>query len=118
WKIFWAAMMRPEGTLLESGYAGNGAWKNDPEATNIHDHGPLPAGLYFIGTPHDDIKVGEFAMALTPDPGNVMFGRFGFFIHGDSEDHPGQASDGCIVLSRWAREAIAASDDKDLLVVP
>jgi hypothetical protein len=46
-----------------------------------------------------------------------MFGRDGFLIHGDSVEHPGTASHGCIIMSRAIREAIAQSDDHELNVV-
>jgi hypothetical protein len=38
-------------------------------------------------------------------------------IHGDSINHPGDASEGCVVLSRAVRQTIAASGDTDLEVV-
>jgi Protein of unknown function (DUF2778) len=53
---------------------------------------------------------------LTPDPSNDMCGRSGFLIHGDSVSHPGDASDGCIILSRAEREAIVKSGIKLLCV--
>jgi hypothetical protein len=46
-----------------------------------------------------------------------MFGRFGFFIHGDSILNPGWASDGCVILGRMVRQRIAASGDPLLEVV-
>ncbi len=46
-----------------------------------------------------------------------MFGRSGFLIHGDSVSHPGEASEGCIILDRNVRETIANDDDKYLVVV-
>jgi hypothetical protein len=46
-----------------------------------------------------------------------MFGRTGFLIHGDSLQHPGRASNGCIILPRPIRDRIAASGDDQLTVV-
>jgi hypothetical protein len=43
--------------------------------------------------------------------------RTGFLIHGDSIEHPGTASHGCIIMPRAIREAIAQNDDHDLNVV-
>ena len=60
---------------------------------------------------------GPFVLRLTPAPTNEMFGRDGFLIHGDSIEHPGSASHGCIILPRAIREAIAKSDDDTLHVV-
>ena len=55
-------------------------------------------------------------MTLTP-VGHTANGRTNFLIHGDSTNHPGDASEGCIVLSRTIRQAIAVSGDTDLEVV-
>jgi hypothetical protein len=56
-------------------------------------------------------------MRLTPAPENTMFGRDGFLMHGDSIEHPGCASEGCIIVGRAVREAVSESDDKSLEVV-
>jgi len=87
---------------------------------NEVEHGPIPRGRYTIGAvefadvdgPH-----GPFVLPLTPAAANEMFGRTGFLIHGDSIEHPGFASRGCIILARPTREAIAQSGDADLEVV-
>ncbi len=55
-------------------------------------------------------------MRLTPVPGTQTFGRDGFLIHGDNRRH--DASQGCIVLDRTARNRIATSGDTRLNVVP
>ena len=48
-------------------------------------------------------------MALTPAPDTNTFGRDSFLIHGDSSEHPGAASRGCIILPRNIRDQIAAA---------
>jgi hypothetical protein len=102
-----------------TGYSGaepNG--KNKPNMQEIPDVGPLPCGYYTItGPPFDDPKHGPFVLRLVPDPTNQMFGRSGFLIHGDSIEHPGAASEGCIILPRNVRQRIWYSGDRDLLVV-
>jgi len=107
------------GQLIGVGYSGAGEGKNDPSFDDVVDVGPLPAGHYKIGAPEDmeGGPHGPFVLPLTPDPANEMFGRSGFLIHGDT-DPPGNASEGCIILPREVREAIAASPDKHLEVVP
>lgn len=104
------------------GYAGGNCGKN-PEGINnalmvsVHNIGPLPPGSYAFGklwTPHP--KVGPYAFELIPDPKNVMFGRSGFFCHGDTT-LPRQASEGCIILPRNIRELMYQSTDKSILVV-
>ena len=108
----------PSGKQLEpAGYAGNGAGKNNPSAVDQHDVGPLPPGLYGIGPAYDSPKTGLLSMNLTPDPSNNMYGRSGFRLHGDSIEHPGNASDGCIVQSHDNRVLVNQSTDKLLQVV-
>ncbi len=106
-----------DGTEAGAGYSGAGTGKNVPEAQAIPNVGPIPRGLYVINEPHDTAKHGPYAMALTPDPKNQMFGRFAFLIHGDSAAMPGTASQGCIILPRPIREQIWASGDRQLTVV-
>jgi len=105
---------------LESsrGYAGNGAWRNNPGGESRKDLGPLPRGTYAIAshfTQHP--TAGRDVLRLTPDPGNQMYGRTGFLIHGDNIHTPGMASDGCIVLPLVVRRKILASGDRILKVV-
>src|SRR5271166_2360828 len=102
-------MLDPTGKLLAMGYSGAGVGKNNPYLQTEHDVGPIPCGDYLITTPVNSPTHGPFAMPLVPGPNNVMFGRSAFLIHGDSLEHPGAASEGCIILPRVAREAIWAS---------
>lgn len=81
---------------------------NNPDLQAVRYVGPIPVGLYAIGTPHDTDSHGPFVMPLTPDPATELFGRSGFLIHGDSISHPGFASMGCIILDRKTREKIWA----------
>lgn len=111
-------LLRPDGTLLGCGYSGAGNGKDNPKWQQIEDVGPIPAGVYRIGDPIDHAKLGDYALPLTPDAANQMFGRRDFFIHGDSIVDPGHASTGCIVLPRQYREAIVTSGDRGLEVVP
>jgi hypothetical protein len=98
------------------GYAGHGDGLNNPAMCNVPDVGPLPQGRYTIGQPIQDNCVGIYALPLTPDPANQMFGRFGFYIHGDNPELNHTASDGCIILPRAVRNDIANSGDDDLIV--
>lgn len=113
-------MRGADGSLLASGYSGKGDGKNNPAMERIPDVGPIPAGLYHINPPIDTIEHGPFVLTLIPNEWNEMFDRGGFLIHGDSVEHPGEASEGCIVLSRPARERIAETiaTDNLLQVVP
>jgi hypothetical protein len=117
------------------GYAGRGQGRNNPELQDVHggyrteggiaelvdglsadDWGPLPRGEYQIMAPVDTATHGPYVLWLVPNPANQMFGRAGFGIHGDSIEHPGLASEGCICVPRATREAIWASGDGILQV--
>jgi hypothetical protein len=94
--------------VLGVGYSGHQAILNNPTFQSEHDTGCLPAGRYTI-TSTDDEK-GPLTHHLTPDPANVMFGRSGFLIHGDTSSTDHTASDGCIVAPRWTREIFVVGD--------
>ena len=119
-------------------YAGKGEGKNNPVFQYIHngcrwdsttnlwvpveglrpgDWGPLPRGMYTIQEPVDTETHGPYVLWLTPDKDNEMFGRSGFGWHGDSKEHPGLASEGCIVSPRAWRELAWGSKDHILQVV-
>ncbi len=102
---------------LGFGYAGNGAGKNNPDMERVKGHGPLPRGLYKIGAPYDDAHLGPVVFHLDPEPGTEMFGRSLMRIHGDSAAHPGDASDGCIILGLKLRRLVMASSDRQLTVL-
>ena len=108
--------INPAGDHVATAYAGRDAGKNNPDMQNVKGIGPLPRGIYTAGEPHQDPVVGAYALRLTPDASNNMFGRNSFFLHGDSVEHPGLASHGCIVLPRPLREAFWASGDHTIEV--
>jgi hypothetical protein len=76
---------------------------------DAHAEGPLPRGSYTILPPHADPQVGPIAMHLVPAPGNEMFRRGDFLIHGDNPQMNHTASEGCIILAHDARVAIGAA---------
>ena len=107
--------------LAGKGYSGGNLGKNpegmnNPEMESVARIGPIPAGYYTIGPPFDHPTAGPFVMRLSPDAQNVEYGRGGFLIHGDTE-LAGHASEGCIVMSRPVRQAVAGSDDNRLQVM-
>jgi hypothetical protein len=110
-------MYAADGSVAGVGYSGAGDCKNNCKTQAVHNEGPIPTGSYRIGQPIDTITHGPFVLPLTPDPTNQMFGRYGFLIHGDSVVNPGTASEGCIIMSRDVRNAIAESRDWELKVV-
>ena len=110
-------LLDPTGKILAAGYSGMGLYKNDPTAENVHSEGPIPCGKYTINPPESTVEHGPYVLPLTPDEGNEMFGRAGFLIHGDSLEHPGAASEGCIIMPRAVREAIWQSGNHELQVI-
>ncbi|MDW6002752.1 tlde1 domain-containing protein [Vibrio mangrovi] len=106
------------GLKISEAYSGNGIGKNNPEMQNVKSKGPIPRGRYtIVGTPFKHPHTGIYTLRLRPDDGNQMFGRSGFMIHGDSQAHPGQASEGCIVAPFWARQRIWLSNERQIEVV-
>jgi hypothetical protein len=110
-------LYEPIGVIVAQGYSGNGTHKNQPNSQCVQMHGPCPRGFYSIQPPNDTPAHGPYVMWLVPDRTNDMCGRSGFGIHGDSLEHPGYASDGCIILPRPIREGIWQSGDHILQVI-
>ncbi len=104
----------PDDSLLKGCYAGGGTdptlsarYRNNPLMQDMHGLGPLPQGVYTISPAHTIPHLGPCVMALTPDPANEMFGRSGFFVHGDNPAGDHTASDGCIVAGPAIRQQVA-----------
>lgn len=108
----------PDGALVEAGYSGSPPFVNRPRAEGVKNQGPIPTGTYDIGDAFDHDTLGPCSMPLEPDPDNEMYGRDGFYIHGDTQEMNQTASTGCIILSRPTRDMIAASPVHVLEVEP
>lgn len=108
------------GIPIGSGYAGHGAGVNNPTMQGVGGVGPLPQGSYTIGPQQLNITNSGTrlpgSMRLTPVPGNQMFDRSGFLIHGDNSRHNQSASEGCIVANKYLRDQIGSSGDNILEV--
>lgn len=101
-----------------TGYAGHGLGVNNPAMQDQHDVGPLPQGHYKMTALIDSPHTGLATIILDPDPGNRMFGRSGFRIHGDNAAANHTASNGCIIAGHSNdRIAIWKSGDHDLDVL-
>jgi Protein of unknown function (DUF2778) len=114
----------PSGKYIATGYAGGACGAhpegvNNPDMADQHNIGPLPQGTYTFGEPiGKHPKLGLFVIPLIPDPSNNMFGRSGFFLHGDLVKGPAEsASDGCIIMGPAYRHACAESPDQQIQVV-
>ena len=84
---------------LGTGYSGKGNCKNDATKDHVRNRGPIPNGTYTIGKSFSHTHKGPVSMRLSP-VGHNSKGRTAFMIHGDSRSHPGEASEGCIILNR------------------
>lgn len=104
------------GVILDRGYSGSCAAKNNPSRERERDLGPIPRGLYVIGAPYNSGNVGKYALPLIPS-GHNAHGRTHFLIHGDSVSEPGSASKGCMIFNRATREKIWADQDLILRVI-
>lgn len=104
-------------TPFALGYSGHGEGLNNPALQHAPSVGPIPRGLWTIGSPYDSSSTGPFTLRLHPEPDTDVFGRSAFRIHGDNRLGDRSASHGCIVLARIVREAIHESCDNDLEVV-
>ncbi len=111
-----------QGKLVATGYAGGNCGKN-PEGINNHamqnvkSVGPIPVGVYTHGDVVLESHLGAYAVPLIPDNANEMFGRGGFYMHGDKVSAPRCASKGCIIMPRIIREAYYNSYDNVIEVV-
>ena len=102
----------PDGNYISTGYAGHGIGKDNVADEDLPDEGPLPEAIYDFGPWHDDPEKGPVVADLIPRPGSQMYGRSGMMCHGDSVEHPGEASLGCAVADRPTRLAMSQSPDQ------
>jgi hypothetical protein len=111
-------LLSRDGKPVAKGYSGNTTGLNNPAMQETIGVGPVPRGNYTIGPPHTPVDhLGPLALPLYPAPANQMFGRVGFFIHGDNPAMDHSASDGCIIIDHADRQAIVNSGDTALVVV-
>ena len=93
-------------TRLGKGYSGHPPYVNQTTAEQLVAAGPIPRGRYRVGRPFRHVRLGRLAFFLEPYSGTDMFGRSGFFIHGDNEFGNQSASHGCIILPPSVREKL------------
>ena len=99
------------------GYSGHPPYVNKTEAEGLVAAGPIPRGSYRLVGPFNHVRLGPVVFYLEPAKATNLFGRSGFFIHGDNSYGNQTASHGCIVLSRAIREKIATTPVRTLVVV-
>ena len=111
----------PDGTYIGTGYSGGDCGRN-PESVNNPDmqgtHGcTIPQGNYARGQVIEGSHLGAFAIQLIPNPYNQMYGRSGFFMHGDNSEGNQSASEGCLIFPRSIRQEFHDSEESQLNVV-
>ena len=104
------------GQHVATGYSGAGPGRNNPDMQSSQGQGPIPQGSYTIGAAHQGAHTGPVTMNLDPQAGTNTYGRDLFRVHGDSIAHPGQASEGCVILPPNVRQQMSASPDRTLTV--
>ena len=101
-----------------NGYAGAPGYVNNPFSDSISSSGPAPRGLYTIESPRHSRQTGPYALPLSPNDQNDMFGRSAFQIHGDNASGNQSASSGCIILPLSVRQQIwtTAQQNNDFIL--
>jgi type VI secretion system (T6SS) effector TldE1-like protein len=111
--------LNQDGKHVAKGYSGFDNGKNDPSMQELSNVGPIPQGQWTIaGPPANTADHGPYVLRLEPSPETNTFGRSGFLMHGDSKEHPGCASHGCVIMPRPVREQVWNSGDRELDVIP
>jgi len=106
-----------KGTLIYKCYSGHEAGLNNPAYEADPGIGPIPVGLWTIGTSYTNPHTGPVTMNLDPVAPFNAHGRTLFRMHGDNTAGNESASRGCIIAPRPIREAVAASSDHMLQVI-
>lgn len=108
-----SGLVSQDAACIGSAYSGAPGHVNNPADVALKAQGPIPPGIYHIGAPINDPQLGIFCLPLTPAPQNVMYGRGGFFVHGDNASKPPQSSsEGCIVTDHATRVLISRDPDE------
>ena len=112
---YWGIFHDNSSTIVGCGYSGAASALNDIHKQNLAKVGPLPAGLYTIAEVYDDPERGQHTCMLEPARSNIMYGRSGFLIHGDTKEEAHNASEGCIVAPYWVRHLFKAGDEIEVI---
>jgi len=101
-------------------YSGAGPGKNNPDLQDIPYVGPVTRGTWTIGPGYSSPK-GTPTFRLWPWAMNEVYDTFrdpaSFLIHAESSEHPGEASEGCIVCDKRTRDQISKYGGGTLWVV-
>ncbi|CAM4826130.1 unnamed protein product [Rotaria magnacalcarata] len=91
-----------------NGYSGNREGLNNSIKESVAFVGPIPQGEYTVTG--SNTSKGPTTLVLTPAKSNIMYGRSGFLIHGDTSKGDNSASHGCIIVGPAARKKLSIGD--------
>lgn len=109
---------RSTGSLFRNGmvvseascYSGAPGHINDARSEAVVGKGPIPIGVYWCLAPRRHPTLGPVAIPLDPAGSNEMFGRSGFYIHGDNVKQDRSASQGCVICNATTRAKFMKGD--------
>lgn len=115
-------LLDPTGQHVANGYAGGNCGQNpegvnNPKMQDMKHIGPLPVGKYDLGEVIAESHLGPYVIPLIAHPENEMYGRSGFYMHGDNAKLNKSASEGCIIMPRIVRVRVYGSDDRTIEVI-
>ena len=114
--VWWYSISRGQfsaafdSTPIYMAYSGKGTSRDRLEDVGLTGRGPIPPGLYRCLDPRDYPTLGHWAVPLKPHFTTQMYGRSGFYIHGDNGSADFSASRGCVILNLAARQHIRGGD--------
>jgi RHS repeat-associated protein len=81
-------------------FSGNGIYRNNPASEAVPDHGPIPAGQYYITEPYAYNFLGNIFFKLFPTEGGATDSKNlgGGIVRGEFRLHPGNTSNGCVTI--------------------
>lgn len=91
-------------------YSGDKDHYNQPQFEQLLKKGPIPAGTYLMYYQISHPTLGKHVYELEPTGGQPMYGRDGFYIHGDNEELNHTASEGCIIAPLEVRLLLLYED--------
>lgn len=98
-------------------YSGHGLGKNNHAYETMANVGPIPCGDWEIIRWDDHHGDKGPVVAVLRPVGHDAHNRTDFLMHGDSLEHPGEASHGCVIANRMIRDTLRASGETKLRVV-
>lgn len=106
-----------DNVLIGKAYSGKKEAIGQTDKENVKGVGPIPEGDWHISNWTSDGHLGPVISRLTPIDVPKLYGRSGFYIHGDNKSVNFSASNGCIIMNRKMREKIRDSKASVIKVI-